>query len=373
MSRHRVATLGRPGPAWPRAVARWGSSATLQIETTTCVTAEELRGLVEAGPTDLAIVEAGLPGVDRVLASAVRHAGATLAVVDGPALGAAVERLEPDAVLPTDFDADALAAVLQAHARRDCRDQPACRPIEAPDARLIAVTGPPGAGASTVAQALATALADRGPTLLADLALDADQHVRHGVAPGHDGVFELAEALRHAPSGQVEPPLATPGAYALLCGLRRRQEWVTLSDTVVGPLVDVLRRRRDHVVADVSPELDGRAETGSIDVEERNALARAAVAGADLVVVVGRWSTTGLPRLVRLLDDLEQHGVPRNRLRPVLNGAPRGRLAAGRSVAGLLDGRPPPVCVSQDRRVEARLRDAHPLPTRLVRQAAAVL
>ena len=111
MTRHRVATLGRPGPAWPRAVARWGSSATLPLDATTCVSAEELRSLVQSATVSLAIVEAGLPGVDRVLAAAVRQAGAALAVVDGPALGPAVGRLEPDAVLPPDFDADALSAV----------------------------------------------------------------------------------------------------------------------------------------------------------------------------------------------------------------------------------------------------------------------
>ena len=119
MIRHRVATLGRPGPAWPRAIARWGSGATLPLETTTCVSAEELRALLaSATPVDLAIVEAGLPGVDRVLADAVRRAGAALAVVDGPALDTSGDRLEPDAVLAADFDHDALAAVLQSHARR---------------------------------------------------------------------------------------------------------------------------------------------------------------------------------------------------------------------------------------------------------------
>ena len=112
-----MATLGRPGPAWPRAVARWGSSATLPLDTTTCVSADELRALVASTPIGLAIVEAGMPGVDRVLAAEVRRAGAALAVVDGPALGPAVERLEPDAVLPPEFDADALSAVLRSHAR----------------------------------------------------------------------------------------------------------------------------------------------------------------------------------------------------------------------------------------------------------------
>jgi hypothetical protein len=382
MIRHRVATLGRPGPAWPRAVARWGSSATLPLDATTCVSAEELRSLVRSAPVTLAIVEAGLPGVDRVLAADVRQAGVALAVVDGPALGGAVDRLEPDAVLPVDFDPDALAAVLQAHTRTQRREEPTAHGSpDATAARLVAVTGTAGAGASTVAQALATSLADGSSTLLADLALDADQQLRHGVTPGHDGVFELAEALRHAPPEAVEPKTARIGGYDLLCGLRRRQEWVALSETVTEQLLGVLRRDRDHVVADVSPELDGQAETGSIDIEERNGLARMVIDRAAVVVVVGHWSTTGVPRLVRLLGEIERHGVPRERLRPVLNRGPRtaaGRTAAIHAISGLLDDLgtgpwPRPVALPHERRVEGCLREARPLPARLVARAAAAL
>jgi hypothetical protein len=353
------------------------------VEATTCVSAEELRSLVASAPISLAIVEAGLPGVDRALVDEVRRSGTALAVVDGPALAAAVGRLEPDAVLPPDFDHDALAAVLATHLRRRRPVEPTTSPVDdVTTARLVAVTGARGTGVSTVAQALATGLAGAGPTLLADLALDADQHVRHGLPPGGDGVFELAEALRHAPPEAVLPP-AEPvaGGYDLLCGLRRRREWVTLDDALAGQLVATLRRERAHVVAEVDGELDGQAETGSVDVEERNALARRVVGTADVVAVVGRWSTTGVPRLARLLVEIEAHGVPRARLRPVLNGAPRssaGRVAAARALQKLLGegGRGPwplPIAVGHDRRVERHLREGRGLPNRIVRQAAAVL
>jgi hypothetical protein len=382
VTRHRVATLGRPGPAWPRAVARWGSSATLPLDTTTCVSADELRGLVTHTTIDLAIVEAGLPGVDRVLVDEVRRAGAALAVVDGPALASATARLEPDAVLLADFDPDALAAVLRAHART--RSVPSVPTVTGPepgaasDPRdLVAVTGPAGGGASTVAQALATHQARLGPVLLADLALDADQHLRHGVRPGHDGVFELADVLRHTPVRAVTAPtVAVAGGYTLLCGLRRRQEWTAVSGSIAEQVVEVLRRSGHRVVADVAPDLDGRAESGSLDLEERNALARAAVAQATTVVVVGRWSTTGVAALIRTLVDLERHGAARDGLLPVLNGAPRSparRALAARAVLDLLSDvdRGPwltPRCVGHDRAVERRLREAKPLPRRLVTQ-----
>lgn len=383
MIRHRVATLGRPGPAWPRAVARWGSSAVLAVEATTCMTPEELRALVRSTPLAAAVVEVGLPGVDRSLADEVRRAGVALIVVEGPALAEAARRLEPDGVLAPDFGPEALAAVLETHARARCPD-PAPPPAgDGPEPGvLVAVTGPGGTGASTVAQALASAHARRAPALLADLALDADQHLRHGVDPHHDGVFELAEALRHRPPEEVVAPVVpqSPG-YGLLCGLRRRQEWTALSAPTAEHLVDVLRRLAPVVVADVAADTDGGAEVGSVDIEDRNALARTVVAQACVVVVVGRGSTTGIHRLVRTLLELTRFGVPHDRLRAVLNGGRRSATRAEltvrsthRLLAAADDGPwPVPVWLPHDRRVEACVREAGPLPRRLVDRVGAAV
>ena len=140
------------------------------------------------------------------------------------------------------------------HARRRPSRPPRPEPTADPPSlgRLVAVTGPAGVGASTVAQALAAHHTGQARTLLADLALDADQHLRHGVPPGHDGVFELAEALRHAPPADLAPPTTVQDAgYDLLCGLRRRQEWTALTTVVADQIVDVLRRSHPLVVADV--------------------------------------------------------------------------------------------------------------------------
>ncbi len=380
MMRARVATLGHPGPSWPRAIARWGSTATLPLEATTCVSAEELRSLITTTVVDLAVVDLGLPGVDRSLADAVRAAGTALAVVDGPALGATAARLDADAVLPADFDADALDTVLRTHRR-------ARRPtaVTEPDGSrvdvlgdLIAVTGPGGAGSSTIAQALATALGRAGPTVLADFALEADQHVRHAAAPDGDGLFELAEVLRHRPDDDVAPPLSSQtGGYLLLRGLRRRQEWTALDAHLADRVVRVLRRH-GTVVADLSPDLDGRADTGSADLEDRNGLTRSSIAQAGVVVVVGRGSTTGVHRLVRTLVELGRHGVEPRRVRPVLNQLPGRRprqalttAAAARLLRALDDGDwPTPVGIAHEPRVEACVRDGRPLPGRLVRSVA---
>jgi energy-coupling factor transporter ATP-binding protein EcfA2 len=380
----RVATLGRPGPTWPRAVARWTASALVPAEVTTCLSPEELRSTVAAGGVAAGLVEVGLPGVDRVLADELHRAGVAVVAVTSPTTCAAAEPLEPDATLTADFGPDDLVAVLRAHARTRARARPPSPPAADHElGRLVAVTGPPGSGASTVAQALATIAARSGRAVLADLALDADQHLRHGAPPGSDGLFEVVDALRHRRGQEVEPPVLTqaPG-YDLLCGLRRRQEWTVLRTTTAAEVIAVLRCRYPVVVADVTPDTDGHADCGSIDLEERNSLALAALGHAAPVVVVGRWSTTGLHRLARTLLDLRHHGVAAGALVPVVNGAPRsrrGRAAACRATARLLHGADPDVAwpaphvLPHDRRVEPAIREASPLPRGLVDRLAPVL
>jgi len=381
MSPPTVVTLGRPGPSWARAVARWAAGGTVPVDLTTCVSAEELRAVVEQRAVDAALVELGMPGVDRVLADAVRHCGTALVAVRSAGSDLALEALAPDGVLDADLEPEALQAALRAHTRT--RPAPPDGPDPAarsgPSGRLVAVTGPGGAGASTIAQALASQRAGDERVLLADLALDADQGLRHGLDPRADGLFELVEAVRSRSPGAVRPPLTPVGTgYALLPGLRRRQEWTILAGSTVDALLHVLRRDHDLVLADVSPDLDGRRECGSIDVEERNALARATTASADVVLVVGRPTTSGVHRLIRTVLELLRHGVPGPRVVPVLNGTSRRarhRDPAAPACRRLLEAAAPdarigaPLTVAWERGVEAAVRGAGPLPRRLVQAA----
>jgi hypothetical protein len=377
VTRHRLVTLGRPGTAWTRAVARWATTGLLSAEVRTCLTADELRQVATEPAASAALVEAGQPGVDRVLADAVRRSGAALFVVQSPSAPTA-DRLQADAELTVGFDHHQLVAALETHVRASVRATRATnpdRPEPEPEGTVVAVTGPGGTGASTVAQALAARLAPEQPTLLADLALDSDQHVRHGVPAGAPGVFELAEALRHRPTAAVQPiALNQEDGYDLLCGLRRRREWTVLARPTVEDLIDQLRAEYQIVVADISVDADGHAECGSHDVEDRNALTRATLARGTVVAVVGRWSTTGVHRLVRTIVDLRDHGVEPGRVVPVVNGAGRTaavRSGAVRTVQRLLSAAseepwPSPICLPHDPRVEPRLRECQPLPRRFV-------
>src|SRR5690606_21768564 len=137
--------------------------------------------LLGARAVSAVLVDAQRTGVDRDLLAAVRDAGAAAIVVgddlrEWTAFGAAAQ-------LPAQFTRRELVDALLAHAspisRTELRVEHRAAVIDGGwRGALVAVTGPGGAGSSTVAMALAQALAsdaqNLGLVLLADLALDAD-------------------------------------------------------------------------------------------------------------------------------------------------------------------------------------------------------
>jgi hypothetical protein len=63
--------------------------------------------------------------------------------------------------------------------------------------------------------------------------------------------------------------------YRLLIGLRRPSDWVSLRSQAFEAGLEGLRSTARVVVADVDPDVEGEAATGSFDVEDRNLMARA--------------------------------------------------------------------------------------------------
>ncbi len=123
-------------------------------------------------------------------------------------------------------------------------------------------------------------------------------------------------------------------------------------------------------------DVEGEDEGGSIDVEERNVMARTAIARADVVVVVATAFVAGLHRLTRIVDEVLRFGVTSERVLVVVNRAPRGpRLRAeitgaiATSVTALQGHEVPlaaPLFVAEQRRLDDAHRDALPLPRALV-------
>ncbi len=350
--RYVVCGLARPRAEWFAELARWATSGALPVEFVKCLTVEETRARLTDGRRWSALVlDGSLPHLDRDLLDLAAAAGAATLVVDD----ARVERNWPElgatAVLPHDADHEAVVTALAEHARPVARLTP--RP-ETPTTvtsspwrgRLIAVTGTGGTGASTVAamtaQAFGSDVASHGMVLLADLALDADQAVLHDTGDVLPGLPELVDAHRlgHPDAEEVRRLTFDAGArqHHLLLGLRRHRDWTSLRSRSVTAAIDGLQRAYRVVVADVDPDVEGESDTGSIDVEDRNLLARHALLTADAIVVVGGPGVVEVHQLARVLRRLVAAGVEPQRLLPVINRGPRStprRSEIARAVSDL--------------------------------------
>ena len=194
------------------------------------------------------------------------------------------------------------------------------------------------------------------------------------------GLLELFEAHR---SGRPSPDevrrlcfVVGDRGYDLLLGLRRHRDWTALRRAGFRAALDGLRRAYRTVVADVDADVEGERDTGAVDIEDRNLVARAALPAADLVLVVGAPGLGGLHSQLRVIRDLLGVGVEAPRILPVVNRAPRNpraRAEIGGALARLLavDGAPPrlagtPVFVAERRGVDDALRDGSPPPSALV-------
>lgn len=389
--RERFVVLGlaHARSPWFAEVGRWATSAALPVEFVKCVSIEELRARLGSGRSfSAALLDASLPGVDRDLVDLARAAACPVLLVDDGRRGRAWTELGVTAVLNPAFGRADLFDALRAHARPIARGELASA-VPAPavgssgwQGHLVAVTGVPGAGASTVAAALAQGVGDdprhAGVTLLADLALDAHQAVLHDAGDVVPGLPELVDAHRYGqPSIDDVRSLTFDVAdrgYQLLLGLRRHRDWTTVRPRAAAAAIASLRRSYRVVVADVDADLEGDDDVGSTDVEDRNTLARTAISKASVVLVVGEPGVTRLHALVRRTEHLLEHGVDPARLVLVLNHGPRNprsRAELTRAVAGLLcevaggDRLGSPLHLPERRGLDELIRDARRLPSSL--------
>jgi hypothetical protein len=352
MAAERFVVLGL-APArsgWFRSVGLWANSGALPAEFVRCISAEEVRARLGSGRAFSALVaDAGLPALDRDLVAAARAAGCAVLVVDDGRATRDWLELGAARVLPPSFGRDELVGALTSCAHRVRRgdlDTTALLTRPAPAAwrgSVAAVTGPGGTGVSTATIALAQSLADDvrhgGMVLLADLRLRAEQAVLHDAGDVLPCVQELVEAHRSGrPTAEEVRSLAfsvPDRRYHLLLGIRRARHWPAIRPQAFEAAFDALRRAWSVVVCDIDPDLEGEDSAGSIDVEERNVMARTAAGQADVVFAVGLPGLKGVHSLVRVLEELVTAGTDPARIVPVVNRAPRSaRARAG--LAGAL-------------------------------------
>jgi hypothetical protein len=417
--RYVILGLAHPRAAWFRTLAHWAHASSIPAELVKCLSAEELRArLTSARPFSATLVDARVAALDRDLIDEVRRAGCPTLVVedrrsrkDWLALGAA-------AVVLDGFDRQQLLDVLAAHATLIGSGDLVPGTVDdvappSPGGPAIAVCGPGGTGASTIAIALCQGLADgvrsgvvppleddtggdaaRGGILLADLARRAEQSVLHDARDVVPGVQELVEAHRHGQLGPESVASLTfyvvERGYHLLLGLRRSSAWAGIRPRAFEAAFAGLRRTFRTVVSDAEADLEGEREGGSLEVEERNIMSRTAAGQADVVLVVGQPGMKGVHSLAGVVDDLIGFGVPADRVLRVIIRAPRSRRvraelasalaalvgsrqgpAAGAGEARTLPasaadraGLASPIFVAE-RRVEECLRDGVRLPSQM--------
>ncbi|HVM02181.1 MAG TPA: hypothetical protein VM263_05870, partial [Acidimicrobiales bacterium] len=259
-----------------------------------------------------------------------------------------LERLGVDLALPLGCGPEELVAVLRAVAPEGVEERfgelVAGLDLDVgPRAggRVVAVGGPPGAGATEVAVALAAAAAGGRAVVLVDVdevnpgvarrlglslhphLLDALDAVRDpGPAPGGPGA--LAEAL-------ARPALASAEAlpFDVVVGLANREDWALARGGDVAVLLDALRPRWDAVVVNLGPHLEDLGRW-----VERFGASRAALGVADAVVGVCEASPRGV---LRFLDWLAEASplVPSRPVHAVVNKVPRSGFRAAEVVERL--------------------------------------
>jgi hypothetical protein len=386
--RYVVLGLAPARSAWFRSVGLWANSGALPADFVRCISAEEVRARLASGRAFSALVaDAGLPAVDRDLLAAAGAAGCAVLVVDDGRATRDWLELGAARVLQPTFGRDELVTALTSCAhpvRRGEADPSDLLSRPAPVAwrgSVAAVTGSGGTGVSTLAIALAQSLADDvrhgGMVLLADLRLRAEQAVLHDAGDVLPCVQELVEAHR---SGQPTADdvrslaFAVPERrYHVLLGLRRARHWPAIRPQAFEAAFDSLRRAWGVVVCDVDADLEGEDDAGSIDIEERNVMARTAVAQADVVFAVGLPELKGVHSLVRVIEELVGFGADAARIVPVVNRAPRSARARARLAAVVAELTSPfaggrlmnPIHVPERSNVEADLHDGARLPPAL--------
>ena len=393
-ARYVVLSAARPRSAWFGDVAQWANTGALALEFLKCLSADDVVAKAN-GPRacSAALLDGGMSGLDRDLFARLRERGLAVIIVHDPRVARDWRSLGAHAVLGPDLSKaellDALAdhcelvtdgtSPIDAFAQIDT----ATSPIRG---TVVTVVGSGGAGTTTVAMALAesfgTKQATKGHTVLADFCLDAELAMLHDTQHISPGLQELTDAHRlSTPNPEQVRDMCFQVAgrsYDLLIGLRRRRLWSTIRPASCVQAVQSLSATYAAVIIDADADLEGEAETGSHDVEERNLLSRTAVEHADHVVAVGHASLKGLHGLCRVIGELCEFGVSPSQIHPVLNFAPksaRSRAGYTRALADLIGADTPvgPPTFISFQPVDDSVRAVAALPDGVVRPITTLL
>ncbi len=374
--------LASPHSSWFRELSMAATEGALPVRFLKCLSAEELLERLRAGQAaSCIVVDSRLASVDRDLLASLKRNGIPILVIDA-GRGRNWRELGADAVLAEPFSSEELCSALANLAKpieTPIQTQSSHEASAAPGI-LVACSGPGGAGTSTIAQAAAQVLGSSFKVVLADMSLSGEQAFLHGCPPGAPGLLELIEAHR---LGEIDPTttisytryIQTRG-YSLLAGIPQPHFWPAVRPVAFSYALGSLMRAFSMVIADTDNDLEGAAESGSLDIEERNVMTRSCLRAANLVLVVGRGGMKGLYSLVRSLLRLASFGVQARQVIAVVNCAPHRatwRWQTSRTLEELCDASLPsefskqlasPLFIGEER-LEGRLRNCLRLPKSL--------
>jgi len=343
-------------------MTRLGAIATIDV-VRRCPDLPDLLAAGAAGLADVAVVSAGLRGLDRDSLAQLREADVHVIglIGDDEAEERRLRQLGVATIVPADSGPEELREAIERLAASTPHTEigdaewaalesgldPAGRPAEddseaphdAAKGRVVAVWGPVGSpGRTTLSVNLAGELAATGVSVLL---IDADTY---GACVAQvlgllDEAAGMAAAARAAEVGTLDlatlarlAPRVDPG-FRVLTGLPSADRWPELRAESMTHLLDLARGLVDVVIVDCAFCLEDD-ETLSYDTRapRRNGATLAAIAAADTVLAVGAGDPVGLQRLVRGLPELREHSgadptVVVNRVRAsVAGGSPERRI-----------------------------------------------
>jgi hypothetical protein len=346
--RYVLLGLASGEPAWLEAVARLVGRRSADDEFIRCTGSVDLATRLGTGrPFSAVLVDHRTVGLDRELVRRASAAGCPVIVVGGAddpgrlaSLGATAHMVDPPSLQDLD-------GMLARHATPIGRVDDLRLGLRAEDGpvgwtgRMVAVTGPGGTGASTVARLLAAALADDprmySSVLLVDACLEADQAHMHGITDSQVDLQAAARAHRNGDPVDSELRALTfvPAGHRhrLLPGIRQRRDWPTIG----GPSLEAaLGNLRDHhlaTIVDVDPYVDLAPTHQPVGPTTPGEPARIVFGMADLVLVVGRAGSDSVRSLARVRANLADSGLPAERVMelPLTSSPAVGRLASRRA------------------------------------------
>lgn len=377
-----VLGVARPRTPWLADVGRWATSSTLPIEFVRCISIDEVRARLHSDRRHSAVLlDEHCLGLDRDVIGAARDARCAPMILAENPERRDWSRIGATCILPLPLDPSTLLAALREHALGIERHpvltsittgHPSVDALE--PGRLVVTLGAGGSGTSTTAMAIAAHLArtadEAADVALIDACLDADQALLHDLGDVVPGLQELVELHRSSqPTSDVVRShlwYSPSHGYDVLPGLRRHRDWASIRRRAALAAIASIRHSYSTVVADVDADLEGEPETGSIDIDDRNLLARELTSTADVIVVTARPGVAGIHRLIRMLTALDERSIEMDRVLPVVIGAPRSRTersAQIRAISRLFSEIrptsevPTPVMVPFRRDLEPFLRD----------------